>query len=803
MTGLAAPGGETRDASGPEGLAYLRRGLSAEEVAARAAAGQSNVGPPSPGRSVGQILRANLFTRFNAILGSLLVVVAFVGPLQDGLFGIVLVSNAAIGIVQELRTKRSLDRLAILTAPKAHVLRDGRSGDVGLDEVVIDDVLELLPGDQVPVDGEVIETRGIELDEALLTGEAAPVPKALGETVLSGSFVASGTGRIRATAVGASSYAAQLESQARRFSLTRSELQQGTNWILRLVTWVMVPIGLLLIVTELLRTHQSVADALRGSAAGVGAMVPEGLVLLTSIAFAVGALRLARQRVLVQELAAIEGLARVDVLCIDKTGTLTDAGLRLHSIEPLGSRTRDELEAALGAITASEPAPNATLRAIAAAASSDPGWALGGLVPFSSARRWSGYAFEGHGTWVLGAPERLGVPLSEHDGATLHHHQAAGRRVVLVADSMAPLPEDGRTLPDELGAAALVVFEERLRPDAAKTIGYLIDQGNTIKVLSGDSPRTVGAVGHAVGVPRSGEPEDASALADDDALARALDATNILGRVQPEQKLAAIGILQSRGHVVAMVGDGVNDVRALKQADLGIAMGAGSESSKSVARIVLLDSSFSSVPQVLAEGRKVIANIERVANLFVTKTVYAVLLAAVVVVGGVPFPFFPRHLTIVTTFTIGTPGFFLALASRAPRAAPGFAKRVLRFTVPTGAVAAAACFSLYAICRATPHTTAAQSRTAATLALLGIGVWVLALVSRPLTLPRLGLLVAMIAGAGAVFAVPLSRRVLSLQIPPASVLLAGAVVLAASIAAISFLLAVAGRIGWRRLEAPG
>jgi cation-transporting ATPase E len=778
--------------SGAGVLAADLDGLTTEQAVARLAAGRANSAPPSPGRTTLQILRANLLTRFNAILGSLLVVVAVVGPLQDGLFGIVLVSNAAIGIVQELRTKRSLDRLAILTAPRARVVRDGVPSEIRLDQVVVDDVLQLSPGDQVPVDGVIVTTRGMDLDEALLTGESTPVSKETGGTVLSGSFVTSGAGTIRATAVGAGAYAARLEAQARRFRLIRSELQQGTNWILRLVTWVMVPSGSLLVVSELLRTHQSMADALRGSVAGVGAMVPEGLVLLTSIAFAVGALRLSRRRVLVQELAAIEGLARVDVLCIDKTGTLTDAHLSLDSLEVVAQKTEEQADAALGAIVANEPAPNATLRAIASAGARDPGWVLSDLVPFSSSRQWSAYVFEGAGTWVLGAPERLGLPLSERDAGSLRAHQEAGRRVLLLASSDRPprLGPDGEHLPPGLRPAALLVFAEQLRPEANSIVRYLVDQGITIKVLSGDSPATVGAVGRAAGVPSDSAPQDASELGTEAALRRALGTTSLLGRVRPEQKLSAVRALQDQGHVVAMVGDGVNDVQALKQADLGIAMGAGSQSSRAVARIVLLDNDFAAVPHILAEGRKVIANIERVANLFVTKTAYAVVLAAVVIVGGTPFPFFPRHLTVVTTFTIGVPGFFLALASGEPRAKPGFARRILRFAIPTGAAAAASCFAAYAICRATPHTTAAESRTAATMALLAVGLWVLGLVSRPLSPSRLLLVAGMLLGAGLVFALPVFHRVLGIQIPPVSVLLESAAAVAASIAVLTVLQSV-------------
>jgi cation-transporting P-type ATPase E len=311
-------------------------GLDRAAVRARIAAGQVNTAPPGPGRTVSQILRANVFTRFNAILGTLFVVVVAVGPPQDALFGIVLVVNTGFGVVQELRAKRTLDRLAILTAARARVIREGATAEIPVDQVVLDDVLDLRQGDQVPVDAAVLRAEGLEVDEALLTGEAEPVAGQPGERVLSGSFVVAGTGRVRAAGVGGEAYAARLQAQARRFSLIRSELQQGTNQILRLVTWVMIPAGLLVVISEFFRSHDPLEDAIRGSAAAVVAMVSEGLVLLTSLAFTAGAVRLARRRVLVQELAAVEGLARVDVLWIDKTGTLTRPGMRVTETRVLG-----------------------------------------------------------------------------------------------------------------------------------------------------------------------------------------------------------------------------------------------------------------------------------------------------------------------------------------------------------------------------------------------------------------------------------------------------------------------------------
>ena len=742
-------------------------GLDAEQVHDRVATGRVNTISSRPSRSFSQILRTNLLTRFNAILGALLIVVAFVGPPQDGLFGVVLAVNAVIGIAQELRTKRALDRLAVLSAPVAHIMRSGTLCDYPIGEVVEDDLLELRPGDQAVVDSVVLEANGLQLDESLLSGEAAPVDKSNGDEVLSGSIVASGSGWTRVTRVGNEAFAQRLQLEAKQFATSYSELQQGTNQILRVISFALIPMGVLLAASQLLRSHMSSSEALRGTVAGVGAMVPEGLVLLTTIAFALGALRLARRKVLVQSLPAIEGLARVDVVCIDKTGTLTMPGITLDHVVELDGESNEPL----GALSASDPTPNATMQAIAAAYPVASNWAPVEAVPFSSDRKWSAIEFDGHGTWVLGAPDVLFAKKADQklDDALAAEGVSAGKRALVLARSASAI--EGSNLPGQLRAVGIVVLSEQLRPDAAETVRYLLRQGVTIKVISGDDPQTVASVAQRVGIPLVGEPCDARQLPDDQAaLAELVGRTSVFGRVRPGQKRDIVQALQSQGHVVAMTGDGVNDVSALKRADVGIAMGSGSQASRSVANIVLLDSEFATVPPILAEGRRVIANIERVANLFVTKTVYAAVLALVVGVLALPYPFYPRQFTVISSLTIGIPGFFLALSRGAPRAQPRFVERILRFALPAGLGAAAVTLTTYIISRGPLHAPSSTAKTAAAASLFIVAIVVLALLARPLLPWRLVLVLLMAGGGVLATVVPLSRRVFAFSIPPTRLL---------------------------------
>lgn len=747
-------------ASAPECIPL--RGLTSTEAAQLKSAGQGNDYHPPISRPISVILRTNVCTRFNALLGSLLVVILIVGPLQDALFGLALVANTFVGIVQELRAKRALDRLAVVTAPHATVVRDGTPVTIGAADVVLGDLMELAPGDQVVVDADVVEAAALQIDESLLTGESDAVTKQPGERVLSGSIVVAGSARATVTAVGEQSYAAGLSQAAREFSLASSELRDGINRILQVITWILVPTAVLLFWSQLSRADH-VPDALRASVAGTVTMVPEGLILLTSVAFAVGALRLARRRVLARELPSIEGLARVDTLCIDKTGTLTSGRLRVLRTVSLGEDP--ELVPALGALARIEPRPNATAAALAEMFP-DPGWQPAERFPFTSATKWSGADFAGHGRWLLGAPDVLTDDAQVR--RTTAELAAAGDRVLLVARGAPP-----GTPGEPARPVALLCLQDEIRPDAAQTLDYLRSQGIVVRVLSGDHPETVARIAHQVGLD-PGVPLDARSLDPaEPGFADTVERTAVFGRVTPQQKQAIVQSLQARGHVVSMTGDGVNDVLALKAADVGIAMGAGSAATRAVAQLVLLDSAFTAVPAVIDEGRRVIANMERVANLFLTKTVYATALAITVGIAGLPFPFLPRHLTLVSTLTIGVPAFVLALAPNARRAKTHFVARVARFAIPTGLVAAAATYLIYVAARDQHGTTLAEARTICTLVLFAIALWVLSIIVRTGDGKSGWLVPVMALGLVVALALPGLRTFFALSVPGPLLLLAG------------------------------
>jgi len=733
-------------------------GLTSAQVAERRSRGLTNAGGETTSRSVADILRANILTRFNLILGVLLAVILAFGQPQDALFGIVLVTNALIGIAQELRAKRTLDRLAVLSAPRVRVTRDGAQAEIAVEQLVADDLVDLRVGEQLVADGVVRASASLQADESLLTGESEPVDKQAGDQLLSGSFVVAGSGDYQATGVGADAYARKLAAQARRFTLVRSELIAGINQILRYVTWAMPPVAVLLILSQL-HTHENRQEAATSTVAALVGMVPQGLVLLTSVAFGAAAVTLARRQVLVQQLPAVEGLARVDVVCFDKTGTLTDGTITFDSLIRLDDQV--QAEAALGAL-ADDEARNATLAAIGQAFTPPQGWARQDVVPFSSVRKWSAASFAGHGAWVLGAPEMV-LPGHQDVLSQAADLAASGRRVLVLAHTSRPL--DGQALPPDLHPVAFIVLAERLRSDTPQAIAYFAAQGVALKVISGDSPRTVSAVAARAGVPRAGDPVDARDLPEDPgALAAVLEERSVFGRVTPQQKESMVKALQARGHTVAMTGDGVNDVLALKLADIGVAMGSGAPATRAVAELVLLDDGFATLPGVVAEGRRVTANIERVANLFITKTVWATLLAVAAGVALLPYPFLPRHLTIIDTLAIGVPAFFLALAPNRRRYLPGFVGRVLRFTIPAGLIIAAATFSAYALARARglPLT---EQRTAATLVTLILSLCVLALLAMPLTWRRIALLVAAVAAFILLFPVPFVRNFYALELP--------------------------------------
>ncbi|CAM5743252.1 cation-translocating P-type ATPase [Mycolicibacterium aubagnense] len=740
-------------------------GLSDADVAQRVAAGQTNDVPTRAARSVSEIVRANVFTRINAILGTLFLIVLATGSVINGLFGLLIVANSAIGIIQELRAKQTLDRLAIVGQAKPLVRRQSGTQERSPAEVVLDDVIELGAGDQIVVDGIVVEAANLEVDESLLTGEADAIDKDRGDIVMSGSFVVAGSGSYRATKVGREAYAAQLADEASKFTLVKSELRSGINTILRFITYLLWPAGALIIYTQLFTvTGVGWKESVLRTVGALVPMVPEGLVLMTSLAFAVGVVRLGRRQCLVQELPAIEGLARVDVVCADKTGTLTENGMR---VSDLSTFTTDDAASVLAQMAADDVRPNASMAAIAEAYKLPPGWTQTANAPFKSATKWSGVSYGEHGNWVLGAPDVL-LAAGSPEAEQAEQIGAQGLRVLLLGSSDRSV--DAPDAPGEVTPAALVTLEQRVRPDAGETLEYFAQQHVSVKVISGDNAVSVGAVAGSLGL--HGETLDARHLPDDpEQLAETVSEYTTFGRVRPDQKRAMVHALQSRGHTVAMTGDGVNDVLALKDADIGVAMGSGSSATRAVAQIVLLDNKFATLPYVVGEGRRVIGNIERVSNLFLTKTVYSVLLAVLVGLAGlsarffgtepVLYPFQPIHVTIAAWFTIGIPAFVLSLAPNNERAHHGFVRRVMTAALPSGLVVGAATFTSYLLAYHGKFATTVeqnQASTAALITLLVSAVWVLAVVARPYQWWRVALVAVSALAYVVIFSIPWAQQ---------------------------------------------
>lgn len=747
-------------------------GLPDEAVAERVQAGQTNRVPRTTSRPVSQILRSNIFTPFNAILTTAMVVVLAMGDWRDSVFALVMVINAAIGVFSELRSKRVLDSVAVLAAPTSQVLRAEKVQTVNNDDLVVDDLVELRLGDQIPADGTVLSTRGLEVDESILTGESLPVKKQVDDQLLSGTAVVAGSGRMWVRQVGADSWAQKITAEARKYSVVTSEIQRAIDRVLK---WIMV---VLPVVVVLLVWSQTRADAgnWRGAVilaiAGVVGMIPQGLVLLTSMNFGLAAATLSRRGVLVQELPAVEILARVDELCLDKTGTLTTGGIRGQELTVLpGAASEADLAGALGRLTSDET--NASATAVQELLRSQ-AWSATDLptelteVPFNSTRKWS--ALSGaNGSWVFGAPEIL-LANARGDAAEAARQLVAesssrGQRTLCLSRAGGPIAEN-QPLPEDLSPQLIAVLSEDIRPDAAETLEYFRSQGVRVRVISGDAPGTVGAIADRLdlgGDGRTLQVVDARTLPEFDTpeFDRATAEVDVFGRVTPEQKRALVRSLQRGGHTVAMTGDGVNDALALKEADLGIAMGNGAPATKAVSRLVLMKSEFSVLPGVVAEGRRIIANMERVSSLFLSKTTYAVMLAVIVSVCGWVYPFLPRQLTFIGALTIGTPAFFLALAPSHRRYHPGFLRRTLWLAVPSGLLMGTGALIVYLLLG--EHTEIGQ--TGATLTLILGALWLLGITARPFNLWRLVLICVMAAGALLGVLIPWTREFFALQWP--------------------------------------
>ena len=742
---------------------YSTRGLTSVEVAQRQADGRVNTVAQVTSRSLSQIIKANVLTRFNALLGSLFVLVLLTGSYIDTLFGIGLIVNSVLGIGQEWYAKRKLDSLAVLHAVTATVIRDGQVVTIDIAQVVEDDLVRLQAGQQVPADGPLIEAGSLEVDESNLTGESDAVGKQTGDQVYSGTAVVAGSGLFRAAVVGADATAVKLASQAKVFSRAYSEVQASTNRLLRWISWVVA----VMFVVTVIAQYRGLQDrswtglmaewrqVILSSAGGLVGLVPEGLVLLTTLAFLLAALQLTRQQALVQELPAIEALARVDVICLDKTGTLTEGEIVFDRFETLPGHHPDQVKDILG-VFAHDPVPNATALAIAAHLAPGSG-TVRTRVGFSSARKYSAVTMDDGRSWVFGAPE---VVAGDDPGlqAMVAPLASTGARVIVLAEV------DAVEAWTQVTPVALVLLSEAIRSDAADTLAYFASQNVAVKVISGDNPATVAAVARRVGldVDSPGAVADARTLPDTaDDLTGIVDDVTVFGRVTPEKKRLIVQALQRRGHTVAMTGDGVNDILALKDADIGIAMGNGAQATKAVAQIVLLDSRFSHMPKVLAEGRRLIGNVERVAALFVSKNVMTVCLLITTTIWGIGFPFLPRHLTLLSMLTIGIPAAILALGPNKRKYVPGFLGRVLALSVPAGLAAGVATFIAFHTGEGSPT----QSSTLALVVLFVVNFWLLGVLARPWLWWKIATIAAMVSLAFAAFFFDLPRRFFELSLP--------------------------------------
>jgi cation-transporting P-type ATPase E len=675
-------------------------------------------------RSWSSILRANLLTVFNVTLLIFGVITLIFGDWRDAVFLGILILNAGIGILQEARAKRSLDRLAALVAPRATVVRDGRPMEVAIAQVVPGDLVTVGAGDQIVADGRLTRSEALGVDESILTGEAEPAARRVGEGVRAGSYAVEGSGAYVAEAVGEDTYAERLVGEAREFRHPRSPLELALDRLILILGVAMVPLGVLL-GWSLIEHDTPFREAVSTAVAGVITIVPEGLVLLVAVTFAVATLRMARRGALSQQLNAVESIASVDAICLDKTGTLTEETLRVVELVPADGVAEGEFSSILGRFAASSPSRNATLDAVSAFVPGSPE-PIDENVPFASRRRWSGLRMAGR-THVLGAPEHFALgPLLD---ARVAAEAQAGRRVLALAAGGVPLTLSSPDAPPPSGLRplGLIVLAEQLRPDTRETIAFLLDEDVDIRVISGDAPATVAAIAADAGIPLRGEPVDGRDLPAGEAELRELvRSTNIVGRISPDGKRRYVEALAADGAHVVMVGDGVNDVPALKAARLAIAQGTGSQMARGVADLVLVRGGFASIPPMIREGRKVLRNLQRVAKLFVAKSVVAAFLILTVGLSSESYPFLPRHLTLASAITIGIPAFFLALApSTGPWRPTRFLRELARFAIPAGTaiglgVVASFLFSINLL-----GMDDVRARTVATTVLVAMGLYLI------------------------------------------------------------------------------
>ncbi|MBU3210484.1 HAD-IC family P-type ATPase [Clostridium algidicarnis] len=731
-------------------------GLTDYDVKKRVREGKVNKNTNTSSKSVWNIIRGNLFTLFNGINLILLIIVIAAGSPKNGLFAGVIITNSLVGIIQELNAKKVVERLSMLNAITVTVIRNGVKDNIAVEQVVLDDVISLSEGEQIVVDSKVLTEQCLEIDESLLTGESESIKKCKGDTVLAGSLVLGGTGLVRATHVGPNTYAAKLAREAKKFKLAKSELQLMMDKILKVTIKIILPIGTLLILTQLINTDRDWKQAVISAVSGVVGMIPEGLVLLITTAFIVSIVRLSKWKTLVQELPATEILARVDTLCLDKTGTITEGKLKLEEIVPLNNNDVKFIEEVLSVISTSFGSSNATLGAIKEKYSKNKEVKINKCIPFNSAKKWSGVEFTTGEKWLIGAPEIILGEKYEEFREVVETEAKNGRRVLILAKI------NSGDLTDELSkdveAVSLILFEDIIREDAKETLNYFEKQKVDIKIISGDNPVTVSSVSKKAGLKDAENYIDSRELPEDEEeLAKVVNKTTVFGRTTPHQKKAIIKALQRNKRTVAMTGDGVNDVLALKQADCGIAMASGSDASKAVAQLVLLDSNFNALPHVVAEGRRIINNIENASNLFLSKMIYSIIMSIVFCILFIPYPIMPIQLTLIGSITIGIPSFFLALEPNCDMVKQGFFKRVLKESIPNGVAVAVTTIVVFLVSYYN-KLPIEQCRTLAVIVMGGVSLIVLFKASRPFTKVKLYLNLVTILVFIFSLIVPISRK---------------------------------------------
>ncbi|HEY5556653.1 HAD-IC family P-type ATPase [Acetobacterium sp.] len=717
-------------------------GLTQAQVEERIKEGKVNSQPPSKTKTMNAIIKDNIFTLFNILNIVLACMIIFVASYRNLLFINIVIINTIIGIVQEIKAKKTIDKLSLISQPRTTVLRDGIRQVINFESIVLDDVLILTPGKQIPSDGIVIRGE-IEVNESLLTGESEPIVKHLGDTLLSGSFVVSGEATVQVTKVGLENYASKIAEDAKVIKEPNSEIMRALRLIMKVIGIGIVPIGILLLYNQIILQGLTLEEGVVATVAALIGMIPEGLVLLTSVALAVGVIRLGHHQTLVQELYCIETLARVDVLCLDKTGTITEGNMEVLSLEILQNE-KNPVQG-LRALVANLKDDNATFKALKDYFKGEPPqWRCEKIVPFSSARKWSGANFGGFGTYVIGAPENILGSQYHSIREKVEIYAGQGNRVLMIGYSNSAFRGDYE-LPDNIETIALLPMGDKIRPEAKKTLQYFHNQGVRIKVISGDNPVTVSQVAKRAGLWESDNYIDASTLTTDEDVKEAASIYSVFGRVTPNQKRVLINALKAAGHTVAMTGDGVNDVLALRDADCSIAMAQGSDAARQVAQLVLLDSNFASLTRVLAEGRRVINNIRRVASLFLVKTIFSFMLAIIVVIANEAYPFVPIQLTLISTLTIGIPAFFLALESNRSRVTGNFLAFVLMKSMP-GALAIVTNVIIIMILGGLVPLTRLEISTLAVILTGLAGLIILFRVCQPMNSGRWGLFFAMTAG---------------------------------------------------------